>query len=71
MTSCTKGNLNKGSLLTSILLRQKSHVEKLAYTVKNFKKLSNQVMRFLPHVFFQKFQVAVPWNEVRHKEMAQ
>ena len=34
MTSCAKGNLNKGCLLTSILFHQKSHVEKLGYMVK-------------------------------------
>ena len=34
MTSCIKGNVNKGCLLTSISLHKKSHVEKLGYTVK-------------------------------------
>ena len=31
MTSCIKGNVNKGSLIS---LHKKSHVEKLGYTVK-------------------------------------
>ena len=34
MSSCTKGNLNKGHSLTSISFCKKMHVEKLDYTVK-------------------------------------
>ena len=34
MSSCTKGNLNKGLLINIHLALQKSHVEKLGYTKK-------------------------------------
>ena len=66
MTLYTKGNLNKGS----ISFRQKSHVQKLGYTVKfqEAVQLSNAVSStcLLPKVSSS----GVPSNEVRHKKVA-
>ena len=68
MTSCTEGNLNKGLLLNIHLVLSKIACWEITLHVK---KLSNQVMRFLPLVYFQKFQAAVLQNEERHKRYIQ
>ena len=69
MTSCTKGNLNKGHLLTSISFSENSHVKKLGYTVKFQEAVqsSNAVSStcLLPKVSSNRVK-----NEVRHKEVA-
>ena len=60
MTSCTRGNSNKGSLV-NILLFEKLHFEKLGYMVKFQEAVqsSNAVYSFV-----------LQNDEVRHKEVA-
>ena len=66
MTSCTKGNLNKGSLLNIHLASSKIAYEKLGYTVKLQEAVQSSNAKSL-----QMFQAAVPPNEVIHKEVAE
>ena len=61
----------KGCLLTSIFLRKKSHVEKLFYTVKFQEALKSSNAVSSTCFFFKKFQAAVLWNEVKHKEVVE
>ena len=66
MTSCTKGNLNKGSLLNIHLASSKIAYEKLGYTVKLQEAVQSSNAKYL-----QRFQAAVPPNEGIHKEVAE
>ena len=66
MTSCTKGNLNKGSLLNIHLASSKIAYEKLGYKVKLQEAVQSSNAKYL-----QMFQAVVPPNEVIHKEVAE